>query len=82
MGERVLPWSIAVVVAAAAVTAIPLLERRHPALSGKAATAVVVAVALVAGIGATWTVIDVGHSGAKATWDDVGSEEGGSEDGG
>jgi hypothetical protein len=34
-------------------------------------TAVVVALALVAGGGATWTVIDVGHSGAKATWDNV-----------
>jgi hypothetical protein len=28
--------------------------------------------ALVAGVGATWTVVEVGHSGAKATWKDVG----------
>jgi hypothetical protein len=37
----------------------------------------VVAVSLVAGVGATWTVIDVGHSGAKATWNDVGAEDDG-----
>jgi hypothetical protein len=40
-------------------------------------TAVVVALALVAGAGATWTIIEVGHSGAKATWDDVGAADGG-----
>jgi hypothetical protein len=39
-------------------------------------TAAVVAVSLVAGAGATWTVVDVGHSGAMATWDDVGAENG------
>jgi len=27
---------------------------------------------LIVGIGATYTVIDVGHSGAKSVWDDVG----------
>jgi hypothetical protein len=73
-GEQVLPWAIAVAVAAAAVTAIPLLDRRRPALRGRGVTAAVVVVSLAAGIGATWTVIDVGHSGAKATWDDVSSE--------
>ena len=40
----------------------------------------VVAVSLLAGAGATWTVVEVGHSGAKATWDDVGDGDGG-EDG-
>ncbi len=76
MGERVLPWSIAVVVAAAAVTAIPVLERRRPTIPGRTITAVVVVLAVVAGAGATWTVIEVGHSGAKATWSDVESGEG------
>ena len=66
MGERVLPWSIAVVVAAAAVTAIPLLARRRPTIPGRTITAVVVVLAVVAGAGATWTVVEVGHSGAKA----------------
>ena len=70
-GEHVLPWSIAVAVAAAAVVAIPALERRRPHLQAKTVTVVVVAVSLVAGAGAVWTVVDVGHSGAKATWNDV-----------
>ena len=76
-GEQVLPWAIAVTVAAAGVAAIPMLERRRPTLRGRTVTAVVVAVSLIAGAGAIWTVIEVGHSGAKATWDDVGAEDGG-----
>jgi hypothetical protein len=79
-GERVLPWALGVTVAAAAVTGIPVLVRRRPALPARTATAAVVAVSLLAGAGATWTVVDVGHSGAKATWDDVGDGDGG-EDG-
>lgn len=74
-GERVLPWAIGVAVAAAAVAAIPMVARRRPTLPTKTVTAVVVAVSLVVGVGATWTVVDVGHSGAKATWDDVGAED-------
>ena len=89
-GERVLPWAIAVTVTAAAVTGIPMLVRRRPAWPARTVTAAVVAVSLLAGAGATWTVVDVGHSGAKATWDDVGdggedgaedSDEGGDEEG-
>ena len=64
------------VVVAAAVTAIPLLERRRPVLAAKNVTAVVLAASLLAGAGAIWTVAEVGHSGAKATWDDVGTEGG------
>lgn len=75
-GERVLPWAIAVTVVAAAVTAIPVLVRRRPSVPARTVTAVVTAVSLVAGAGATWTVIEVGHSGAKATWDDVGEDGG------
>jgi hypothetical protein len=75
-GERVLPWAIAVAVVAAAVMAVPALARRRPSLPARTVTAAVVAVSLVAGVGATWTVIDVGHSGAEATWnDDVGVED-------
>lgn len=73
-GERVLPWAIAVTVSAAAVAAIPILTRRRPNLPARTVTAAVVAVSLIAGVGATWTVIDVGHSGAKATWNDVGDD--------
>jgi hypothetical protein len=73
-GQQVLPWAIAVTVAAAAVTAVPFIERRRPGLPGRTVTAVVLVVSLVAGVGATWTVGKVGHSGAKATWDDVDSQ--------
>jgi hypothetical protein len=38
-------------------------------------TAVLVSVSLVAGVGAMWTVTEVGHSGAKATWNDVGDKD-------
>ena len=79
-GERVLPWAIAVAVSAAVVTSVPLLTRRRPTLSSRAVTVAVVAVSLVAGVGATWTVVEVGHSGAKATWDNVG-DTGGDEEG-
>lgn len=75
-GERVLPWAIALTVAAAAVTAIPLLSRRRPSVPARTVTAVVVTVSLLAGAGATWTIVEVGHSGAKATWDDVGEDGG------
>ena len=76
-GERVLPWAIAVSVVAAGVTALPILARRRPAVPSRAITAVVVALALLAGTGATWTIVEVGHSGAKATWDDVDGERAG-----
>jgi hypothetical protein len=33
-----------------------------------------VSITNVAGVGATWTVIEVGHSGAKATWNHVGED--------
>lgn len=71
-GERVLPWAIGEAVAAASVVVVPVLARRRPSVRGTTVTAALVALALVAGAGATWTVVDVGHSGAKATWDDVG----------
>lgn len=74
--EQVLPWAIAVTVAAAVVVAAPLVTRRRPTIPGRAITATLLVVSLAAGIGATWTVIDVGHSGAKATWNDVGEQDG------
>jgi hypothetical protein len=76
-GERVLPWSIGVTVVAAAVTAAPWLSRRRPSLAPRAVTATAVVLALVVGAGATWTIVDVGHSGAKATWNDVSDERAG-----
>jgi hypothetical protein len=76
MGESVLPWSIGVSVMAMAVAAVPFLLRRRPAAS-RPLTATLVVLALVAGTGATWTVIEVGHSGARATWDEIDQERAG-----
>jgi drug/metabolite transporter (DMT)-like permease len=75
-GERVLPWAVAVVVASGAVLALPMLARRRSGStqSGAAAAVAVVVVALVAGTGAVWSVVTVGHSGAKATWEEVGAD--------
>ena len=80
-GESVLPWAIGVTIAAAAVTAADPVRRRFDLQKpdAKVVTAGLVAVGLITGIGATWTVIDVGHSGAKAAWDedaDAGSGSG------
>jgi hypothetical protein len=69
-GQTVLPWAIAVTLASAVVAAEPYLERRID-LPARAVTGVLVAVSLIAGIGATWTVIEVGHSGAASVWDNA-----------
>jgi uncharacterized membrane protein len=71
-GESVLPWAIALVVVAAGVTAVDPLADRYPDanLTGRTVSVVLVIVTLVVAVGATWAVIDVGHSGAKATWDE------------
>lgn len=76
-GERVLPWAIGVTVVAAAVAAGPALERRRPQLPARRFTAAVVALAVITGAGASWTIVDVGHSGAKATWDGVAADDDG-----
>jgi hypothetical protein len=44
---------------------------RYPDLSPKTVTAVLVVAAVISSTGAIWTVADAGHSGAKATWEDV-----------
>lgn len=70
-GETVLPWAIGVTVMAALVGfADPIGRRVRSMPSAKVVTGVLVVGALVTGIGATVAVVDVGHSGAKATWDD------------
>jgi uncharacterized membrane protein len=80
-GESVLPWAVAVTVAAGAVTAA---SRRDPSqgtgVRRGLATTALMAVSLVAGIGATWSVVDVGHSGAKATWTTVQDTDTGDDD--
>jgi len=70
-GERVLPWAIGLTLISIGVAGAGWLHRRKPNLSARRVTAVLTVAALLAGAGATWTIIDVGHSGAKATWDDL-----------
>ncbi len=70
-GESVQPWAIGVVIAAGAVTAATFLRDRLSRVPSGAVTGVLVALALVVGIGATWTIVDAGHSGARAVWNDT-----------
>lgn len=69
-GQTVLPWAIAVTVVSALVAAEPYTRDRLE-ISPRIVTGVLVASSLVAGIGATWTVIEVGHSGAVSVWDSL-----------
>jgi len=48
-----------------------VLHRRYPRLSAGRVTAALMVAATITGVGATWTVMEVGHSGAAATWDDL-----------
>jgi hypothetical protein len=72
--EQVLPWAVGLTLVAAATVAAGSLRGRYPGLASGGATAVLVVLAAVAAIGATYTIIDVGHSGAKAVWDDLPAE--------
>ena len=69
-GEQVLPWAIALTAVSAGVAAAGRLQRRYPGVSPARITAALTVLALLASVGATWTIVDVGHSGAKATWND------------
>jgi hypothetical protein len=80
-GEQVLPWAVlTLLVSGAVVAAGPLQRRFGDKVKPAVVTGVLTAGALVAGIGATVTVIDVGHSGAKATWNDVHANPSGGDD--
>jgi hypothetical protein len=80
-GEQVLPWAVlTLLVSGAVVAAGPLQRRFGDKVKPAVVTGVLTAGALVAGIGATVTVIDVGHSGAKATWNDVQANPSGGDD--
>lgn len=74
-GESVLPWAIATAVVAAAATGAGAVSRRWPKLTARTVTVGLVLAATTTAAGATWTVIDVGHSGAKAAWDDTPNEQ-------
>ncbi|HUW01013.1 MAG TPA: DUF2231 domain-containing protein [Acidimicrobiales bacterium] len=75
-GESVLPWAIAVAVVAAAIVGATIFAKQVERVSARTLTAILLVAALISGAGAVWTVIDVGHSGAKATWDDVAGDGG------
>ena len=70
-GETVLPWAIALTVIAGAVAVAGPARKRLSNVPERTITAVLIVGALVVGAGATWTVANVGHSGAKATWEEV-----------
>jgi hypothetical protein len=70
-GQTVLPWAIGVTVVSALVAAEPYARKRIESVSPRVVTAVLVGASLIVGVGATWTVIEVGHSGATSVWNDV-----------
>jgi len=73
-GQTVLPWAIAVTVVSALVAAEPYLRDRLGKVSPKVVSGVLISASLIAGVGATWTVIEVGHSGATSVWDDTSND--------
>lgn len=70
-GETVLPWAVLTTLAAGAVMAVGPVRKRFGQPSPKMANGVLAVLALVATVGATVSIIEVGHSGAKAAWDEV-----------
>ncbi len=82
LGERLLPWVILLLVAAVVVMAFFHYRNKVDAkvadgtLTGrpswmKIAAPLVIAFAIIVSLGNAWTTYEVGHSGAKATWDDT-----------
>ena len=43
----------------------------------RAVTITLIVAVIITATGATWTIAEVGHSGAKATWHDVPTSDGG-----
>ena len=70
-GESVLPWAIAVALVATATATLPIVESRLPKVSPRHLTLGLVLASVLVGAGSTWVVASVGHSGAKATWEDT-----------
>jgi hypothetical protein len=68
-GDTVLPWAFGVAAAAGGAT---WLSRRT---ASRAVTTTVAVVAVVAGLGATYSIVRVGHSGAKAVWSETEKDE-------
>jgi energy-converting hydrogenase Eha subunit B len=63
--------AIAVTIMSAVVAAEPYARGKLGKVSPHVVTAILVGGSLIVGIGATWTVVEVGHSGAKSVWSDV-----------
>ncbi len=70
-GERVMPWAIAVFLLSAATVGAAPLAKKYPGLGSKAVGTGLAVLGVVAAAGAIFTVVEVGHSGAKAAWDDL-----------
>lgn len=93
MGQNLLPWVIVLFVAAVAVMAFAWYRKRQAASGGggsaaegssakapgwvKVAAPLVIVLALVGAVGSVVEVGLIGHSGAKATWDDTPAAESG-----
>jgi hypothetical protein len=73
-GQTVLPWAIAVTIVSAAVAAEPYLRDRLGKVPPKVVAGVLISASVIAGVGATWTVIEVGHSGATSVWSDTSTD--------
>ena len=71
MAEQVLPWAIALTIVAGAVVVADQLRRRTSKIPTTAITVTLLLAAGITATGATWTIVEVGHSGAKATWNDI-----------
>jgi hypothetical protein len=76
LAEQVLPWAIAVAVVAGAVLAADRYRSRLARIPTRVMTIGLVVAAVVTGGEATWSIAEVGHSGAKATWHDVAPSDG------
>jgi len=75
LADGLLPWLIALLVAAGAVTWLWWQERAEPREPG-AGRAVLIGIALLAVVAAGGTVqqvVRIGHSGAESAWSDAGS---------
>lgn len=100
LADRMLPWVLVLFLAALALMLFFHVKKRFDAQVAdgtlteapgwtKIVAPLVIAFAIIASLGNVWTTYQVGHSGAKATWDDTpagereggeGGEEGGESD--
>lgn len=75
MGEDLLPWAFGLFVIAAFLLVVEIMRRRDKPLKlpAKPMAIAVVVLSVVVSAGAMYTVIKIGHSGAKATWNSTNS---------